>query len=181
MAISAEHRSKFAAFHRGHGELFILTCNLSTSTCDLFMSTSKINQHVNIIISLWGNIITDAVSMVTFSYLVLSACAVSSVGTFTSVSSAMTPDNLVFFSFSNYGDIINMWIILTCDSSMLTYDLSMSTCDLSMSTCDLCMSTSNINQLVNIIISLLDIILLQVNINMLHIIFTAGRSDDAES
>ena len=45
---------------------------------------------------------TGAVSMVTVSYLVISACAVSSGGTLASLSSAMTQDNLFFFLFSTH-------------------------------------------------------------------------------
>ena len=43
--------------------------------------------------------VTGAVSIVTVSYLVITACAISSGGTLASWSSAMTQDNLIIISF----------------------------------------------------------------------------------
>ena len=75
------------------------TGNKSGSYVVSYMDNVLLIMNVLCSSDLRVGMVTGAVSMVTVSYLVISACAVSSGGTLTSLSSAMTQDNLLFFTF----------------------------------------------------------------------------------
>ena len=76
------------------------TGNESGSYVISYMDIVLLNMNVLCSGDLRVGMVSGAVSMVTVSYLVISACAVSSGGTLAGLSSAMTQDNLIFiFSF----------------------------------------------------------------------------------